>query len=659
MTATATSGNKPKPLIFSRQPGRFDWAGLVIILAIAILLRFIWPDVVEFRQDEADLAHLAERMVNNREIPVLGIPSSAGIPNSPMTVYAILPPFFFTDDPVIVTLYVALVNIIGAILFWMLARRYFGSVVAFISGVAYAVGPWGVMYSRKLWAQNYHTPLILLGFLLAVHGFWENRRWAQVLALPILIVAMQIHFAAWALLPLYLLIMWTGRQNINWRAFGLSIVLCGVLLIPFGLGVNRLIAEQNTRIDQNREWTTRNIIKPAGQYLWLVTNTGLDQYYARAQSEAFIQQAMPVSIVWYALLPILGLGVIRLWRRHQPRVTWLILFWAFLTPVVLVLGAIPGGANLPFIDSATHYFVPIIPVICLLLGLGFIALADWLSSFLPGIAGQVVAGGLAAFIFVSQFATVIALLQFVDTTYTPTQFGFAPPLRYLLHVESRLPEDRLDVLILSGDDRVVRSDHGANVWRVLLGNQSHCVRELQPEMNALVQPSRPFTVMSAPFSSDLAAWNALYRQGSPTRLELRPDEGQYDLYRLEQPLVPDGFEITEIEPQLFTNNVALTGYGLGEERLYLRWRLPGATPANYNYGARFLAADGSSITGQSDVFWPGLNWCDHDILYTWLELPREAEAVSLGVAMGSLRPPAPVPLINGDLDVVIPLENGG
>jgi hypothetical protein len=647
-----------RSLVISRDAKALDWAGLVVILVIAIVLRFIWPDIVEFRQDEADLARLAERMVNNREIPFLGIPSSAGIPNSPVTVYAILPPYLFTNDPVIATLYVAGLNIVGAILFWLLARRYFGSVAAFIGGLAYAVSPWAVMYSRKLWAQNYHTPLILLGFLLALHGFWEKRSWAQVLALPILIIAMQIHFAAWALLPIYLFIMWTGRQNISWRAVGLSILLCGFLLIPFGIGVAQLIAQQNTRVDQGREWTTRNIIKPGGQYLWLVTGTGLDQYHARAQEEAFLREVTPAWPLWFVALPLMAIGVIGLWRRYQRRVTGLILLWAFLTPVVLVLGAIPGGAGLPFIDAAPHYNIPLIPIICLLVGLGFITLGDWLSTFLPGVAGQVIVGALALALFATQFIAILALLRFVDTTYTPTQFGFATPLRYLLHVESRLPEDHKNLLLLTAEDPVVRSDHGANVWRGLLGNQADCVREIQPEMQVLVQPARPLTVLAGPGSPDLAGWNALYRQGERTRLELRPEEGFYDIYQVAEPLAPEGLNLVEVDTYLFANDVALIGYSLQDDQVNLHWGLPAARTTNYTYTARFIGADGSTLGEQSDAFWPSLNWCGDDQLYTALELSRPAEAASLVVSMSSLRPPATIALINGESEAVIPLEAG-
>lgn len=654
-TATSTT---TKPLIFSHRPKALDWAGLAIILAIAILLRFIWPDIVEYRQDEADLARLAERMTAGLEIPILGIPSSAGIPNSPMTVYAILPPYLLTNDPIIATLYVAVVNILGAFLFWLLVRRYFGSLPAFVTGLAYAVTPWAVMYSRKLWAQNYHTPLILLGILLALHGFWENRRWAQVLALPILIVAMQIHFAAWALLPIYLFIMWAGRENINWKALGLSLAICGVMLIPFALGVADLIAQQNTRIDQGRDWTIRNVIKPTGQYLWLVTGTGLDQYHARAQEEAFLREVTPVWPLWYASLGLMGLGIIYLWRRYQRRVTGLILIWAFLTLIVIILGAIPGGAGLPFIDSAPHYMIPIIPAICLLIALGIIGLGNWLGMLLPGIAGQVIAGGLALAIFASQVVAILTLLQWVNTTYTSGTFGFATPLRYLLHIESRLPEDRTNMLVLAGDERVQRSDHGANVWRGILGVEATCVREIQPENAVLVQPARPLTVMAIPGVVDNPAWNTLYRTGEVTRLELRPGEGHYDVYRIDAPAAPELPTLIEVEPSLFTNNLSLTGYAIEDGRLYLRWRLPAATSVNHVYTVRLLGADGSVLGELSDSFWAGLNWCQDDVLYSWLELEVPAEAASMTVSVGRLRPTAPVALISGELEAVIPLESG-
>ncbi|NKB16104.1 MAG: hypothetical protein HC774_03095 [Sphingomonadales bacterium] len=80
----------------------------------------------------------------------------------------------------------------------LLAQRYFSRTVALVTGLTYALNPWAVLYSRKIWAQDYHTPFVLLALLLGLYGFTEDgaRSWkrqiAQILCLPLLLFALQL-----------------------------------------------------------------------------------------------------------------------------------------------------------------------------------------------------------------------------------------------------------------------------------------------------------------------------------------------------------------------------------------------------------------------------------------------------------------------------------
>src|SRR5262249_2867722 len=114
---------------------------------------------------------------------------------------------------------------------------YFSPRVAWIAALAYALHPHAIFYSRSIWAQDTHTPILLVGLLLALYGFLENHKWAQVLALPVLVVGMQIHYAAWVILLPFVWIVGTHSRRISWPALIVSVVLAALTLVPFALGL--------------------------------------------------------------------------------------------------------------------------------------------------------------------------------------------------------------------------------------------------------------------------------------------------------------------------------------------------------------------------------------------------------------------------------------
>src|SRR5688572_7339840 len=162
---------------------RRDILSLIVILLIAAVFR-LWDGgrVTAFSYDHATLSILAFDMAAGYSLPLTGIESSAGIPNSPMTVYVLAPLFALTDDPQVIVTIIAAWNVVGVGLLWFIAYRYFSPDVALIAGLAYAVHPHAIHYSRAIWAQDTHTPILLLALLLALLGFLENRRWAQLAA---------------------------------------------------------------------------------------------------------------------------------------------------------------------------------------------------------------------------------------------------------------------------------------------------------------------------------------------------------------------------------------------------------------------------------------------------------------------------------------------
>ena len=118
----------------------------------------------------------------------------------------------FSDSPIPATLFVGVLNVIAVGLTWGLARRYYGPVAAITAGILYAASPWAVIYSRKIWAQDLLPPFVVATVFTGLLGYGEGKRWARWAHWPLLAITVQIHYGAFTLIPLSLLMLalWPG-----------------------------------------------------------------------------------------------------------------------------------------------------------------------------------------------------------------------------------------------------------------------------------------------------------------------------------------------------------------------------------------------------------------------------------------------------------------
>ena len=82
----------------------------------------------------------------------------------------------------------------------------------------FAVSPWAVIFSRKIWAQNLLPLFVMLwviGLALALVDRKPRFIW---LALVALALAVQIHLAALALVPATLILLVVFWRRLSWRA---------------------------------------------------------------------------------------------------------------------------------------------------------------------------------------------------------------------------------------------------------------------------------------------------------------------------------------------------------------------------------------------------------------------------------------------------------
>lgn len=597
------------------------WA-LLGILVLAALMRFGALGVTEFLHDEALLSLLAQDMVAGKGIPNTGIPSSVGLPNPPESVYVLAIPYAISSTPQFATLFIAALNVAGVGLLWWLARKWFGGWVALAAGILYAANPWAVLYSRKIWAQDFHTPFILLALVLGLYGFREGKRWAQLLCLPILFIGLQIHFAAWALLPVFMWLIVTGYKRVWLPGLVGSIVLTGMVLLPFAAGLSDTLTREPYRLTNllNREGGTPLTISAdaLGYNTFLATGLGLETWVAPEQQADVWAKVPPPALLWlpivgFCLFGIVGTG------RYRWQLGGLLMLWALLPLLVF---------SLTWTPVYPHYFIASIPAWCLLAGIGvqfIIELGSKIRYLTPARTTPYLAT-LVGVIALTQIMWWFGLLNYVNTTATPN--GFGPPMQYLLDV--RNAANARDVLVIS-DGFEVLYDQEPAIWSVMMRSSTDCVRTITGDGLA-VFPVGSFDVITAPNAPENPVGN-LYHSVDEQVFPLRPSEGEYRLDRFASAPAWTRAVMTPIQAVTFGGGAVLTGYHLQADRLYLEWELPGAVNADYHYFGHFLNGNGEKI-GQADhILWPGRFWCEGDRLISWVDavVPEGTETLRVGL----------------------------
>lgn len=610
---------------------RRDLISLLLILFVATVMHLGEPGIVEFFHDEAMVSILAQEMADGETFPTRGIVSSVGIPNPPTSIWVMALPFAINSDPMFATLFVAVLNIFGFGVQWFIAHRYFSPNIGLIAGIADALTPWGILYSRKIWAQDYHTPLILLALLIGLYGFGEGKRWAQALCLPLLLFSLQIHFSAWTLLPLYVYLLWLGRKQLSRWALVISFALSLLVLAPYGVGLRQAFNENPDMLTNlNREESSGlRLSSDALRYtFYLATGTGLETWVVPLEQQRFLANVPEIPVLWYfgGLLTLIGIPAV--WWRYRT-----------LAPFVLIWALLPTLVFTPtWTKVYPHYFIGAIPAYTILTAIGL----ESLIRITPN--RQITRPAL-----VSLFAVVMltqglwwrGTLRYVDANEIaigPGTSGFTTPVHYLMRVREAV-RGYEDVVVVS-DGMWLLFDTEAARWPALLRDQTRCVRTL-PGSGYAVFPARPFAVITTP-DAPVNAINGLYDTPDAQQFDTRAGSPGYRVTTFQTPPAWRGPEIIPIEPVRFSTGATLTGYAITRNRVVLEWSLPDAPSRlffeglrhDYQYFVHLLDEAGERVQQRDTSFWPGRHWCADDRLLTWQLLDRDAPpAATLRVGM--------------------------
>lgn len=597
-------------------PRRLEAAAIAAVMALAALLRLGWTGVHSFAFDEASLSLIALKMARGEAFAALGMPSSTGVPNLPAAAWIMAVPYRLSADPLVATLFVGVISL-GAVLgVWWLARTRWGVWAGLTAALYLAASPYGALYARNIWSQNFLPPLAVGWLVAAVTGSTSpherRRRWARGVTLFLAGFAFQVHPAGMALIPGTAWIVWRWR----WYRQPLPLIIGGglaaLMLLPFGIQVACCSPDL---VDQYR--TTMD--HPASLDLTSVKHTvsialgrGWSYLALGSRDDLYRPSWQTVSVGLLLILGLIAVGRDLLRRganppgdpraddARQPRMlAELTLVLLIMAPLLFLRHSIPVNS---------HYMLPSLPALALIAGAStrLIPHRAWGPAVL---LGSLILAGLWS----------VQIGQALDKAGDmETPGGLGTPLGVVREAAYGVPDDAPVLFFTAGDDPGI--DGEAATFAALWWGRDY--RIVQGE-SVLILPPYPAYLMATlqPFQ----AWEEITDSGlalSVRTFDRREGALPFVMTRYDGQQMPQGF--TPVDPPVaLADGVQLEGWRVRQVGPRLRvstlWRVTQAPPPgvyrqfHHLRDATTLEASTPPLTG-ADVPLSSQNWRVGDLL---------------------------------------------
>ncbi len=597
-----------------------------LLLILAAVLRMGWPGLTEFKADEARLLSLALDMAEG-QFALRGISSSVGFPNFPASVWIYSIPLFVWPHPYAATIFTGLLNTLAVGACYWFVRRYWGITAALAATLMLAISPWAIIFSRKIWAQNL-LPLFVMGWAIgAALALVEKRPKFIWLHLICLALAVQIHLAAIALLPITIILLFVFWRQVSWKAVLVGMLLAALTVLPFLIYISRTI--QQTGIPPGLPSGSESALTLDSVIFTTMLSLGTI-IHSLAGPEVFnvyLAQLPPMTWVYLVWGVLILSGVV--WivyhnimarERQETQAGLIVLLWLVIPPLFFLWHS--TGVFL-------HYFIATLPAQYIIAGVAFSRipysiLRQYNFDTRRAIRNtRIISWSVLVATAVFQLIAIVTLLNFINTNDTPTAMG--TPLAFKLaavdEAKRLLAETDAQEILAVGPGEFPNVDDFPAVYAVLLRGIPH--RFVDSRRDALF-PARDAVVLldgkeiGEVWTGDLyletAASTSLSTSVTTTEFPLRPGEGSLFVLSLPKDAKPD--PETAVEPPiLLANWVNLLGHDglevVDEEMLALSdaetavWQLHWRTgdnpdPASYQFFNHLIDSNSERI-GQLDA----------------------------------------------------------
>lgn len=598
---------------------------LVIAIAIAAVTRLGWLGLIEFQNDEAWALRVAEGIARGQAFPLVGIGSSLDIPNAPFFVYLMALPELISRDPALATGLIGLLGTLAVAATYGFAKSLFDPLTAAAAALLYAVSPWGIIYSRKIWGQDALPLFVTLGFWALFTGFRSKQRFWVAPGIVSLALATQLHPTAFFLgAPALVLIVGSlaldrsrVRRSVGW--LGLGLLGAALVEAPFLvwqaqhgwplIGAVHRLASGPGRIDLEALRLAWSAV--AGSGYPVLAEVGNHWWPA-----ALIEVALLVGGIVLLLRTVVNPGAATARLRALVLLVWL---------------AAPVLAQLHHeVPLYPHYFIVLYPASFIVMGVAVAAVWKYSGSAIPKLArrdkfGVAPAGlgklGAGVALAVPVVLGVVAFQGYIAALGRgAVQPGFGVPLvrEKALFTTARQLAGGGPVYLASHDSLAPALDYlGDHRWRIFDGR--HGLRLPDSAQGSVLVISDPTST-----AARLAArWLGAGRAKTMTLAR----GNVVALYHL-APGVREANPEYHVLNQAFANGMTLDGYRIQSDpaqrvlRVDLHWRFAGLPPSKpptvFNH---LVGPTGETVSAKDGLAYDPTDWRPGEIGLDEFDLP--------------------------------------
>ncbi|MBU0693403.1 MAG: glycosyltransferase family 39 protein [Candidatus Omnitrophica bacterium] len=319
---------------------------LIIILLLAAFLRLgsLW--YVEFKNDEANNSFLAVDFIYKGIFPLAGNVSSAGGYHPPMFTYLLAPSFLLSKNPVAVCGYIALLNILAVYLCFLFCREFFNERAALIASAFFAVNPWVILNSRKIWSYDLMYLFIIAFFYTLYKVIFKRQKKFILLSFLFLAIFTQLHLTSISYVYIFFLALIISKPKIK-PVYYLA-----------GAGIFLLLYSPYITYDIKNHFCNLEVLLRYSKLPAKVNLYSFFYFFKLATTRGFIHSFYFPILDRFTELLLAGAIVYLLCHLTNKKYLFL-LFWAFIPVISLSLSKIP---------PAIWYFNSLFPIQFILMG---------------------------------------------------------------------------------------------------------------------------------------------------------------------------------------------------------------------------------------------------------------------------------------------------
>lgn len=459
-----------------------------VLIGTAALLRLLRLNLAEYRGDDDDMVTAATQALQHGWLQAHGLISSIPIDNGPVAMWLLMAPFAVTASLLVAQVWVALLNIGAVALCYHVVHTVWTRPLALVSTALFAVSPWAVIYSRRLWITAFDAPLALL-------AFWLLFRWLRLaptatgsgttigrtpvvgaqsppdnlLAFPTERMAPSWQRTTGKYLPAFLCgLAFSAFFQAHVVPMGevLTLVLvCG--LFPRTLGLRRILLCLGTLAVTMAPYVLTAVLPAvykslAGQQArhpgvslqsWiafgnLVTGRGY-QSIAPQGSRLLDATALPFTVVdWLAVAFLVAggvatvVGIVRAVLaddRYGAARGTVLLLWALVPPL---------GLLIHLVEIHPYYFVVSMPAIYILEGSGVLATARCMALVAPRLRAATTAAGATILLVGTQLLLAVPFFVVLPEVWRGADYGL--PLQDTIDLAATAPSLAAGTLAVIG-----------------------------------------------------------------------------------------------------------------------------------------------------------------------------------------------------------------